>query len=247
MNLFAEETKQVLMKQLPEDWSEKLSDLISYDSFSRIGQQVRNSRYKAEVFPETPRIFQAFKQPFDKIKVVIIGQDPYHNGNADGLAFSCRLSLSPSLKMILEAIWYDECKAIQNPTNLTTMNMYLGNRNNWNLNYLAEQGVFLFNPTLTVERGKPNSHKGLWTPFSDAVIKALSSKEKLVWMLWGNEAKESVQKSIDDSTTSQHLILTNEHPAAAAYRKENWKCDHFTKCNQYLVENNLNEIEWIQR
>lgn len=248
-NLFAIESSNELKKFVTQDWAEELGNYISLEAFNKIKVDVKLQRQQCVVFPESKDVFAALNYPLNRVKVVIVGQDPYHNGNADGLAFSCKESLSPSLRQILQAIWYDECKQVKLPQNLVTMNKYLGNKNNWNLKYLAEQGVLLYNPTLTVNKAAPNSHKGMWKDFTNAVFTCLLRKEKVVWMLWGSEALSTYNsvshnnlKSIDN-----RLVLTNEHPAAASYQQRVWECNHFTNCNLWLKSNNLTEIEWIQR
>jgi len=253
MNLFKTETQELLEQYVTKDWAEVLSDHIDAETFKSIRKQVGLSRNTAVVYPEAKDIFKALKYDFEKIKVVIVGQDPYHNGNADGLAFSCKNTLSPSLRMVINAIWADEfrdSKEIGNPNSINVNRMnYINNRNNWNLEYLSEQGVLLYNPTLTVEAGKPQSHKGIWNKFTEAVFTSLLRQENVVWILWGTEAMKAYTnvshndlKSIDN-----RLVLTNEHPAAASYAQRTWECDHFTRCNKWLKDNNLNEIEWIQR
>lgn len=246
MNLFTNETKEELSKYTTEDWAEVLSQYLDISSFNAIKAKIGELRKKSIIYPEPNDIFKAFRYNFSKVKVVIIGQDPYHNGNADGLAFSCKQSLSPSLLQIIQAIWYEEFKDSNNLDNsnsiMLNMKRYMDNKNNWNLEYLAQQGVMLFNPTLTVESGKAGSHKGIWNNFTNAVIQSLSNKKELVWICWGNDAKESIK-----NVKGHYYFLYNEHPAAASYRKDVWKCDHFSKCNEFLRSKNLTEIEWLQR
>lgn len=247
MNLFQYETTELLEKYVSKDWAESLSQYIDMETFKSIGKKVAFERQNKLIYPEHKDIFKALKYDLDKVKVVIVGQDPYYNGNADGLAFSCKESLSPSLTQIIEAIFSDNFT--QNESLKNFKPMYFRNKYNYNLEYLAQQGVLLYNPTLTVEAEKPNSHKGLWNTFSDAVFKSLSNGNKsIVWMMWGNDAKESVSKSINGlDAKNKHYFLYNEHPAAASYRKQVWKCNHFTLCNKWLKEYNLTEIEWLQR
>lgn len=244
-NLFAIESKTELKRFVSEDWAEELSNYITLESFNKIKNDVRLQRLQGIVYPESKDVFKALSYPLDKVKVVIVGQDPYYNGNADGLAFSCKNSLSPSLKQILQAIWYDECKEINLPQNLVTMNQYIANKNNWNLNYLVEQGVFLYNPTLTVNQGNANSHKGIWTAFTKAVFNALTTKENLVFILWGKEAQDAFYKL--PLTIKDNLFCLCEHPASASFQQRIWNCNHFTACNEWLKSRNLTEIEWIQR
>lgn len=249
MNLFKEETQQVLEKFISKDWAEQLSQYIDIDAFETIRKTIKQKRSESVVYPESDKVFRALKDPFDNVKIVIITQDPYHNGNADGLAFSCKSILSPSWQQIMNAIIKDEFKnsRLGSIHSLEPwLSNYKANSNNWKLDYLAEQGVLLYNPTLTVEAGKPGSHKGIWTIFTDAVYKSLETKQNLIWMLWGNDARESFNKVIRTEKSS-HLYLHNEHPAAAAWGKRIWECNHFTTANEWLKEHNLTEIEWIQR
>lgn len=254
MNLFANEVKQELERFVALDWAEQLSNYITLEQFQYIKTKVGEFRRSGVVYPDSSDVFKALKYPFEKVKVVIIGQDPYHNGNADGLAFSCKNSLSPSLSQILQAIFHDLFKGETDPqinnSIMVNMKLYFSNKNNWNLEYLAEQGVLLYNPTLTVNAGSPNSHKGVWRHFTDAVLMSILSKKDIVLMMWGSDAKHSLQHILgmtNPGNDSKNLWLFNEHPAAAAYRKEVWKCNHFTECNKWLKDKNLTEIEWVQR
>lgn len=148
--------------------------------------------------------------------------------------------------MILQAIWKNEFKGQEFTNSLAiNMNNYINNKNNWNLEYLQQQGVFLYNPTLTVEKGNPNSHKGIWKEFAKAVVSLLKTQNNIIWMLWGNDAKDIAGHTLPRET--KHLTLFNEHPAAASYSQRVWECDHFSKCNEFLKNNNLTEIEWLQR
>lgn len=246
MNLFKEETKELLSKYVSPDWSEVLSDHIDIETFKGIRYKVDTARNTAVIYSEAKDIFKSLTYPFEKVKVVIVGQDPYYNGNADGLAFSCKQSLSPSLKLILNAILGNIYKETGSPPSPTTITNYINNKNNWNLEYLAEQGVLLYNPTLTVESGKPQSHKGLWNEFTKAVFSSLINRKDIVFMMWGKDAQESLLKSVTH-TNEKQLYLTNEHPAAASYAQRTWECNHFTECNKWLRERNINEIEWLQR
>lgn len=245
MNIFQDETRELLEKFVSKDWAEQLCKYIDMETFKSIGKKVSILRQTSMVYPEPQNVFKSLKYPFEKVKVVIIGQDPYYNGNADGLAFSCRNSLSPSLSMILNAIWKDHFPD-KNLAELNLYRTYINNKNNWNLEYLAEQGVLLYNPTLTVESGKAGSHKGIWTQFSDAVFQSLNNKKDLVYLIWGSYALNCFNRN-NIYNNQDRLVLTNEHPAAASYRKEEWKCYHFTECNKFLKERNINEIEWLQR
>jgi uracil-DNA glycosylase len=176
-------------------------------------------------------VFNAFLQcPFDEIRVVILGQDPYHGvGQAHGLAFSVPdgVSLPPSLQNIYKELEKD--LGIEIPLS--------GNLERW-----AKQGVLLLNATLTVEGGKAGSHQGLgWETFTDTVIKKVSGeKENIVFLLWGKYAQEK-GAHID---TTRHLVLTAAHPSPFSAYNGFFNCRHFSKTNMYLKKYNIKEIEW---
>ncbi len=183
------------------------------------------------IYPPGSLIFNAFDlTPFNDVKVVILGQDPYHNpGQAHGLSFSVPsgTAIPPSLKNIY--------KEIQEDLNITLQNKD-GNLVGW-----AKQGVFLLNAVLSVRANSPASHsnKG-WEEFTNAVINTLSNnKEHLVFMLWGNYARG--KKNLIDP--SKHLILEAAHPSPLA-RGAFFGCKHFSKCNNYLVEKGISPIKW---
>lgn len=184
------------------------------------------------IFPAEEDIFNAFKlTEFDNLKVVILGQDPYHNYNqAHGLAFSVQkgVDIPPSLRNM-----YKELEAsveeFQTPTH--------GNLENW-----AKQGIFLLNTTLTVEAHNANSHKDIgWETFTDSMIQKISKyKQNVVFMLWGAHARK--KKSLIDS--SKHLVLESSHPSPLSAYRGFLGCGHFVLANDYLQKNNLGEIEW---
>ncbi|GHV34840.1 uracil-DNA glycosylase 2 [Bacteroidia bacterium] len=184
-------------------------------------------------FPPNKLIFNAFSlTPFEEVKVVILGQDPYHEVNqAHGLAFSVPESvfLPPSLQNIY--------KEIENDLGITK-NYHNGNLSNW-----AKQGVFLLNTCLTVREHIANSHSGKgWENFTDCVIKTLSdNKEGIVFILWGSNARN--KKSLINN--NKHLILEAVHPSPlSANRGGFFGCKHFSKCNDYLISKGKNPIEW---
>ncbi len=183
------------------------------------------------IFPEQSKVFNAFEKcPFEKIKVVILGQDPYHGaGQANGLAFSVNkdIKIPPSLKNIYKELNDDIGIPIPNHGDLST----------W-----AEQGVLLLNAVLTVEEGKPGSHQNKgWERFTDEVIKMISSKKTgIVFLLWGNYAK-SKSVLID---AEKHLILTAAHPSPLSAYNGFYKCKHFSKTNLYLTKQGKTPIEW---
>ncbi len=216
---------------LDASWEEHLGGEIEEPYFTELVEKL-NSEYENEVcYPSKKRIFNAFNLcPFDKVRVVILGQDPYYNGQAMGLSFSVPegIKLPPSLRNIYKEIGEDLCKPMPESGDLTR----------W-----AEQGVLLLNTTLTVRDAKPNSHKRLnWQNFTDAAIKALNkNREHIVFMLWGNDAKRK-KRLID---TERHCIIESYHPAAR--KRYKFKKHQFTCCNAYLKQQGLEEIDWLMR
>ena len=189
----------------------------------------KNIKIPKSHYPKTKDIFKALQlTPFENIKVVILGQDPYHDGNATGVAFACKKSVSPSLKQIWNSIKKDSIKELENV--------------NPNLEHLVQQGVLLVNTILTVEEGIPLSHKRLnWEHFIEYVLNELNNNRKnIVYMLWGSQAK-AYSKYIN---SENNLILTETHPVYAAYNNKEWNCTHFSQCNKYLKEHNIEPIKW---
>ena len=208
------------------DWEKVLSEEVNKSYFKRLAEYIKNDRKTFEIYPPVHLMFRAFElTPFDKIKVVIVGQDPYHGeGQADGLAFSvpCGLDRPPSLRNI-----YKEVD---------------GDNGNQRLDVWAEQGVFLMNSILTVRKNIPGSHSNLgWETFTDHVIKSISDRhEHLVFMLWGRFAQN--KKTYID--VNKHLVLETSHPSPLSAHKGFLGCGHFTKCNQYLELHNKSSIKW---
>ena len=216
---------------LDASWEEHLRGEIEEPYFAELVEKL-NSEYENEVcYPSKKLIFNAFNLcPFDKVKVVILGQDPYYRKEqATGLSFSVPegIKLPPSLRKIYKEIEEDFCKSMPESS---------GNLTHW-----AEQGVLLLNTTLTVRAGAANSHKDLgWQEFTDAVIKALSEHhEHIVFMLWGGFAR-SKKRLID---TNRHCIIESYHPAAMPRYK--FTKHQFTCCNAYLKQQGLEEIDWL--
>ena len=214
---------------LEASWEEHLRGEIKKPYFTELVKEL-NSEYENEVcYPSKERIFKAFNLcPFNNVKVVILGQDPYYKKEqAMGLSFSVpeKIKLPLSLRKIYKEIEDDLCYSMPKSGNLTR----------W-----AEQGVLLLNTTLTVRAGAANSHKDLgWQEFTDAVIKALSEHhEHIVFMLWGNNAKK--KKNLID--INRHCIIESYHPAARQRYK--FKKHQFTCCNAYLKQQGLDEIDW---
>jgi len=193
---------------------------------------VKKGYRNGKVYPPAKLIFNAFNLcPFDKVRVVIIGQDPYHGrGQAHGLCFSVPdgVPMPPSLKNIFKEINSDLGLPIPKS----------GNLEHW-----ARQGVLLLNTTLTVREGSPTSHCGRgWERFTDAVIKKLSDeKEGLVFLLWGRHAKEK-GKVID---RSKHLVLEAAHPSPFSATAGFFDCKHFSKTNDYLAARGEKLICWV--
>ena len=216
---------------LDASWEEHLRSEIRKPYFTKLIEKL-NIEYKEVCYPSEKLIFNAFNLcPFNNVKVVILGQDPYHEqGQAMGLSFSVpnRVKLPPSLRKIYKEIEEDLCYSMPESGNLTR----------W-----AEQGVLLLNTTLTVRAGAANSHKDLgWQEFTDAVIKALSEHhEHIVFMLWGGFAR-SKKRLID---TNRHCIIESYHPAAMPRYK--FTKHQFTCCNAYLKQQGLEEIDWLMR
>jgi len=187
------------------------------------------------IFPPQNDILKAFKlTPIDKVKVVIIGQDPYHGvGQANGLAFSVNagIQIPPSLKNIFEEIKRD---------------IPGSEHRNGNLEHWAHQGVFLINTVLTVEEGDPLSHVKLgWEFFTKAVINRLLEDENpKVFMLWGNKAQQLVRNK---SKSTKHLLLQCSHPSPLSVYRGFSGCSHFSKANEYLCDNGLPAVDWNVR
>lgn len=217
--------------QINESWKEVLGPVFLEQYFDNIVLFVKGEKRKGKtIYPSGNLIFNAFNTtPFDKVKVIILGQDPYHNpGQAMGLSFSvpAEEKIPPSLKNIY--------KEIKNDLNLEIPS-------HGNLTYWAEQGVLLLNAILTVEHKIAGSHKKIgWEKFTDRVIQILSDrKENLVFILWGNFAR-SKKQLID---MDKHLILESYHPSPLAGMAF-FNNHHFSKTNNYLRQHNKIPIDW---
>lgn len=179
-------------------------------------------------------IFRAFiETPPDAVKVVILGQDPYHTpGLADGLAFSCgNKKPAPSLRNIFREITISKAGTIP-----TILHAGQGDLTSW-----ARQGVLLLNSSLTTEEGKPGAHKHLWKDFTDEVIKFLNEFcGTTVFMLWGNDAKQKGRLI----TNPRHVVLTAAHPSPLSCNRGFFGCNHFNKANESLRKANRGEIIW---
>lgn len=216
---------------IEETWKAALAAEFEKQYFQTLADQVRTAYLQKKVFPAPKDVFNAFTHcPYDKVKVVILGQDPYHGpGQAHGLSFSVQdgIRIPPSLRNIF--------KEIQN--DLGTKPPRSGNLTRW-----ADQGVLLLNATLTVEQGSAGSHQTMgWETFTDAVIEQLSNnKANLVFMLWGRFAQEKGKK-ID---YTKHLVLQAPHPSPLSAHNGFFGCKHFSKANRYLATHGLEPIVW---
>jgi uracil-DNA glycosylase len=220
--------------QIAKGWKEVLYKEFQQDYFIRITDQLKiEKQSQVKIYPPGPMIFNAFNTTdFNEVKVVIIGQDPYHGpGQAHGLSFSVQAGIKPPPSLI------NIYKEIESDLGVKMPRDY-GNLTHW-----AKQGVLLLNATLTVRANQPNSHAGIgWSQFTDAVIQKLNQeKEQLVFLLWGNFAKEK-GAHIDQK---KHLVLKAAHPSPFAADKGFYGCRHFSKTNQYLIEHGLDPIDWL--
>ena len=222
---------QSLNPQIEESWKLVLQDEFDAPYFHDLTDFLREEKKKYTVYPLGQQIFSAFNHtPFNKVKVVILGQDPYHGpGQAHGLCFSVPegIPFPPSLNNIFKEIESDVGIPVPATGNLTC----------W-----TEQGVLLVNAILTVRDNTPTSHQNKgWEKFTDAVIRNLSEKRKnLIFLLWGNYAQ--AKESLIDS--SRHFILKAAHPSPLSASRGFFGCRHFSKTNQILNDLGLNEIDW---
>jgi len=214
------------------DWKPFLQELFEMPEFIKTAQSLKDYKAKGkEFYPKGEQIFAAFDQcPYQMVKVVILGQDPYHGlGQANGLCFSVNkgISIPPSLKNIFKEINLDTGLPI--PSH--------GDLSNW-----AQEGVLLLNSVLTVFPNEAGSHQHLgWQHFTDQVIEKLSqTKEHLVFMLWGAFA----QQKINLIDTRKHLVLKSVHPSPLSAHRGFFNNKHFSKTNAYLVEHHKHAVDW---
>lgn len=217
--------------KIEESWKERLKPEFEKSYFHTLITFVKEEKSHHTVYPPGSLIFNAFdKCPFDKVEVVIIGQDPYHGpGQANGLCFSVNdgVRQPPSLKNIFKEIEDDLGKPAPQS----------GNLERW-----AEQGVLLLNATLTVRANTAGSHQNKgWEEFTDEVIRKVSEeKENIVFILWGSYAQKKGQ-IID---TRKHLVLKAAHPSPFSAHNGFFGCKHFSKTNEYLRKIGKKEIDW---
>ena len=212
-------------------WKSHLSDEFQKPYFLQLTEFIKSEYENQVIYPPGKEIFKAFDScDFDSVKVVIIGQDPYHGpGQANGLCFSVRdgVRMPPSLQNIFKEIHADLGKPM--PAS--------GNLERW-----ARQGVLLLNATLTVRASTPGSHQNKgWEIFTDAVIKTISDQmENVVFLLWGAYA----QKKGEVIDRHKHLVLMSAHPSPFSADRGFFGCKHFSKANAYLKSKGLEEINW---
>lgn len=212
-------------------WKKHLEQEFEKSYFSELAEFVKGEYQHSIIYPPPKQIFSAFEYcPFDKVRVVILGQDPYHGPKqANGLCFSVNdgISVPPSLQNIYKEIESD----------LKVKIPKTGNLERW-----ARQGILLLNATLTVRAKNPGSHQNKgWEQFTDAAIQAISKeKENVIFLLWGAYA----QKKGQVINKSKHLILECAHPSPFSADRGFFGCRHFSKANEYLEEHGLETIEW---
>jgi uracil-DNA glycosylase len=219
--------------KIEPSWKAALADEFAKDYFVKLADFVRQEYQSRIVYPHPKNLFRAFDLcPFDRVKVVILGQDPYHGpAQAHGLSFSVQEGIQnpPSLQNIYKEI----CGDLGQPAKSG------GDLSSW-----AEQGVLLLNATLTVVAGQAGSHQRQgWEEFTDAIIRHLSEdREHLVFLLWGAYA-QSKAPLID---AARHLILKAPHPSPLSAHRGFFGCKHFSQANEYLVQHGQEPIDWTK-
>ena len=217
--------------KINSQWRQRLQPQFDAPYFAALAEFTRQAYASRMVFPPAGKIFAAFDAtPFDQVKVVILGQDPYHGpGQANGLCFSVNqgVAMPPSLVNIFKEVSADTGAPL--PAD--------GDLGRW-----ARQGVLLLNATLTVDAHQPGSHQGRgWEQFTDAAIKALSDgRDNLVFMLWGAYAQR--KGAVIDR--SRHLVLESPHPSPLSAHRGFFGNHHFSRANAYLLEHGQTPVEW---
>ncbi len=219
------------MAAIENDWLPALEPEFHKDYYRKLYLRMKEEYHKYVIYPPSEEIFNAFHlTPLSKVKVVILGQDPYHEpGQAQGLCFSVRkgVKVPPSLVNIYQELHTDLGCYIPNHGSLVK----------W-----AEQGVLLLNTVLAVRAHQANSLRGIgWEEFTDAAIRALNERDQpIVFMLWGSSAQAKAAM-LDNP---RHLILKAPHPSPLSAYRGFFGCGHFSKCNEYLKERGLEPIDW---
>lgn len=217
---------------IKKNWYEKLESVFNTERYKNLEKWLNEEYSNKTIYPKPENVFNALNLvKFEEVKVVIIGQDPYHNPNqAHGLSFSVEkdINIPPSLQNIYKELQSDLGCYIPNHGNLTK----------W-----AKQGVLLLNSVLTVEENKPNSHKNKgWEQITGKIISLLNQREKpVIFLLWGGNAK-AIGKNID---TTKHFVLTSVHPSPLSANQGGWfGCKHFSKTNEILEQLGQHSIDW---
>lgn len=219
------------MGAIANDWLKPLSPEFKKPYYRQLYQTVLQAYQTQQVFPPADEIFSAFElTPLSEVKVVILGQDPYHNvGQAHGLCFSVKPGVEPppSLKNIYKELQED-------------LGCYIPD--NGYLVKWARQGVLMLNTVLTVQAHRANSHRGIgWEEFTDAAIRVLNAQDRpMVFMLWGRPAQAKARML----NNPRHLILTAAHPSPLSAYNGFFGCRHFSRANQFLKENGMTPIDW---
>lgn len=219
------------MEVIGNDWDELLDNIWNSEGFKKFMNVIKSKYHENTCFPEYKNIFNALKlTPYNKVKVVILGQDPYHGtGEAHGLSFSVQdgIKKPPSLKNIFKELKDD---------------LNIDEPESGNLTHWAEEGVLLLNSVLTVQKDKPASHKDLgWHLFTDHIIKLLNEKETpIVFILWGNFAR-SKKVYID---TTKHFIIESTHPSPFSANNGFFGSKPFSKTNNFLISTNQKPIDF---
>ena len=214
-------------------WQERLEPILSSPDFAALAERVNRAYETAEIYPPRENLFDAFRlTPPDRVRAVILGQDPYHEpGQANGLAFSVRpgVRLPPSLVNI-----YKERQS----------DLGIPPSPDGDLTFWAKQGVFLLNAVLTVERGNANSHRDYgWQAFTDAVVKSLSTlPQPVVFVLWGAQAQKKA--AIAQSSPYPRLVLQSPHPSPLSAYRGFFGSRPFSRINRFLTEHGEPPIDW---
>lgn len=220
------------MAMITNDWLDALSDEFQKEYYRKLYQFVKEEYSKTVVYPPAEDIFNALHYtPLSKVKVLVLGQDPYHNENqAHGLSFSV-LPSQPEIPPSLQNIY----KELQDDLGCDIPNH--GYLKKW-----ADQGVLMLNTVLTVRAHQPNSHqKHGWEEFTDAIIRALNKQDRpIVYLLWGKPAQTKI-KMLDNP---KHLILTAPHPSPLSAYRGFFGCKHFSQTNDFLEKNGITPIDW---
>lgn len=219
------------MFQITKNWYNLLEKEFNSEKYLKFSEWLNEEYNTQTIYPKPENVFNALNiVPYDKVKVVIIGQDPYHGVNqAHGLSFSVEkdINIPPSLRNIYKELADD-------------MNCYIPNHGN--LTKWAKQGVLLLNSVLTVRAGNPNSHKGKgWEQITSRIVDLLNDREDpVIFMLWGGNAK-----ALGKNINSRHYVLNAMHPSPMSANQGGWfGCKHFSRANDFLIKNGKTPIDW---